>query len=56
MSFFFIFTKLENRRVEQALCGLVVPVGGGRRGKGCGRVEIVQILCAGVYKQKNDTF
>jgi hypothetical protein len=36
MSFFFSFTKLENRRVEQVLSrggGVLVPVGGGGGGK-----------------------
>jgi hypothetical protein len=53
---FFSFTKSENRRAEQ-----VLPGGGGvgtrRRckevGKGCGRVNMVQILCTYVCKLKN---
>jgi hypothetical protein len=51
MSFFFSFTKLENRRVEYVLLGGVVSVGGGKEVvKGCGRVNIMQILCTHVYK------
>jgi hypothetical protein len=53
---YFSFTESENRRVEQ-----VLPVGVGTSGrwedvgKGCGRVNTVQILCTHVCKWKNDT-
>jgi hypothetical protein len=55
MSFFFSFTKLQNRRAEQALswgwyqCGRVEDVG-----KGFTRVNMVQILCTHVCKWKNE--
>jgi hypothetical protein len=51
---FFFFTKSYNRRVEQVLQGLWYQWWGGG-GKGCGRVNIVQILCIHVYKWKNET-
>jgi hypothetical protein len=45
----FSFTKLENRRMEQILSGGVDTSGRGEKvGKGCGRVNIVQILCTHV--------
>jgi hypothetical protein len=53
---FFSFTKSENSRAEE-----VLPGGVGIRGRGeklgnvCSRVNIVQILCTHVCKQKNDT-
>jgi hypothetical protein len=54
--FFFSFTKSEDRRVEQVLPGEVGTSGIGEEvGKGCGRVNIVQILCIQVCKWKNDT-
>jgi hypothetical protein len=53
---FFIFTKLENRRVKQVLPGEVVTHERGEDiGKGCRRVNIVQILCTHECKWKNDT-
>jgi hypothetical protein len=55
--FFLFFMKSENTRAEQILLG--GGVGDSRSGeevrKGCGRVNIVQILCTHVCKCKNDT-
>jgi hypothetical protein len=55
MSFLF-FYKIGGQEGRTGLSwgeGLV-PVGGGG-GKGCGRVNIVQILCVHVCKWKNET-
>jgi hypothetical protein len=54
---FFSFTKSENRRVEKVLPGggLGTSGRGVEVGKGCGRVNMVQILCAHVCKWKNGT-
>jgi hypothetical protein len=53
---FFSFTKLQNRRVEQVLLGWKERVGTSRKleeeGKGPEKVNIVQILCAHVFKWK----
>jgi hypothetical protein len=51
----FFKIKMENRRAEQVLSGEFVPVGGGGVGKGCRRVNMVQILCTHVCKWKNET-
>jgi hypothetical protein len=54
---FFSFTKSENRRMEQVLPGGLGTSGRVEEvGKGCGRVNIVQILCTHVCKWKNDTY
>jgi hypothetical protein len=48
MSFFFSFTKSENRRAEQVLPGKRGFGTDGRREeveKGCERMNMVQILC-----------
>jgi hypothetical protein len=51
MSFFFSFTKLENRRVEQFLSGEAgTSVMGEKVEKGCKSENIVQILCTHVCK------
>jgi hypothetical protein len=53
MSFIISLRKFKNRRVEQVLFNGVGT--SGRReevGKGCGKVNIVQILCAHVCKWK----
>jgi hypothetical protein len=56
MSFFFSFTKLENRRAEQVLSREVGTSGRGLEvGKGWGRMNIVQVLCTHVCEWKNDT-
>jgi hypothetical protein len=50
------FTKLENRRAEQVLSGGAGTSGMGEdMGKGCGRVNMVQILYTLVCKWKNET-
>jgi hypothetical protein len=41
---FFYFTKSDNKRVEQVVSGVFVPV------RGCGRVNTVWILCTHVCK------
>jgi hypothetical protein len=51
MSFFFLsFTKSENGRVEKVLPGAGVGYSGKGEeiGKGCGRVNMVQMLCTHV--------
>jgi hypothetical protein len=55
MSFYFSFTKPQNRRVEQVLSrnmGVGISGRGKDVEKGCRRVSIVQILCTHVWKQK----
>jgi hypothetical protein len=55
---YFSFTKLDNRRVEQILpgdWGVGTSGTGDEEGKGCKRVNMVQILCTHVCKWKNDT-
>jgi hypothetical protein len=47
----FSFTKLEDWWAEQVLSGELVSVGLGEEvGKGCGRVNMAQILCTHVCK------
>jgi hypothetical protein len=45
---FFVFYKIRE-------LGRLVPVGGGKWGKGCERVNTVQILCTCVVKRKMRT-
>jgi hypothetical protein len=53
---FFSFIKSENRKVEQVLPGEDGTNGKGEEeGKGCERVDIVQILCTPVCKWKNES-
>jgi hypothetical protein len=52
--FFFYKIGEQEGRTGTAWGGLV-PVGGEEVGKGCGRVNIVQILCTHECKWKNDT-
>jgi hypothetical protein len=48
---FFSLTKLGNRRVEQVLSGTVGTSGRKEEiGKGCRRLNMVQILCTHVCK------
>jgi hypothetical protein len=55
--FFFFFTKSGNRRVVQVLPeGVDTSRRGEEVGKGCRRVNMVQILCTYVCKWKNDTW
>jgi hypothetical protein len=57
MSFFFSFTKSENRRAEEVL-PVEVATSQNREevGKGCRRlVNVVQIVCIHICKWKNDT-
>jgi hypothetical protein len=50
-----ICIKSEKRRTEQFLSWVWVPHERRMiRGKGCGRVNMVQILCTHVYKWKNE--
>jgi hypothetical protein len=44
VSFFFFFTKMENRRAEQALFGGLVPVRREDVGKGFRSVNIVHMV------------
>jgi hypothetical protein len=56
MSYLFSFTKSENRGAEWVLSeGSLPAVGVEDMGKGCGRVNMVQILCTHVCKWKNET-
>jgi hypothetical protein len=58
MSFYFSFTKPQNRRVEQVLSrnmGVGISGRGEDVEKGCRRVSIVQILCTHVCEWKNNT-
>jgi hypothetical protein len=59
MSFYFSFTKSENRSAEQVLSG-GWGVGTSRRGKEegkvWGRLNVVQILYTHVCRWKNDTY
>jgi hypothetical protein len=48
----FSFTKLESRRTEQVLSVCLVPVEGRRGVEGCRRVNVLEILCTRVCKQK----
>jgi hypothetical protein len=50
MSFLFSFTKLENRRAAQVLPGVGYQQEREEVRKGCGRMNILQILCTHVYK------
>jgi hypothetical protein len=53
---FFSFTKPENKRAEQILPGGVGTSGSGEEvGKRCRRMDVVEILCTHVCKQKNET-
>jgi hypothetical protein len=53
---FFSFIKLENRRVEQVLSGGTGTSGSGDEvGKGCRRMNMVEILYTRVCKQINET-
>jgi hypothetical protein len=46
----------KQKWAEQVMSGELVPVGRGEDvGKGCRRVNMVQILCAHVCKWKNET-
>jgi hypothetical protein len=55
--FFLSFAKLENRRVEQALPGEVDTSGRVEEvGKGCKKMNILQILCTQECKWKKDTY
>jgi hypothetical protein len=54
--FFFSFTKSENRRAEQVTSAWVGTSGREEKvGKGCGRLNVVQILYTHVCKWKNET-
>jgi hypothetical protein len=52
------FTKLENKKAEQVLSDGFGTSGGGVEdvGKGCRRVNIMQILCTHICKWKNETY
>jgi hypothetical protein len=52
---FLSFTKAEDRRVKQSLLGIGINGRGEEVEKGCGRVNMVQILCTCECKWKNDT-
>jgi hypothetical protein len=52
MSFFFLY-KSENRRLEQILPQGIDTSGWEEEvGRGCRRVNMMQILCTHVYKQE----
>jgi hypothetical protein len=53
---FFAFTKSKNRKAEQVLPREIDNSWRGEEvGKGCRRVNMVQILCTHVCNWKNDT-
>jgi hypothetical protein len=49
---FFSFTKSENKRAEQVLCGGWYQGDGEEVRKGCKRVNMVQIPCTHICKWK----
>jgi hypothetical protein len=54
--YFYFFTKIKNRRKKQFLSGGgLVPVAGEDVGKGCGRMNLMKILCTHVCKWQNET-
>jgi uncharacterized Fe-S cluster-containing MiaB family protein len=53
---FFLFIKSENRRAEQVLSEVLVAVWKGEEvEKGCGMMNMVEILCTHVCKWKSGT-
>jgi hypothetical protein len=52
--FFLLQSKRTGRRKRTCLGGLVPMEEGEDVGKGCKKVNIVQILCTHVYKWKNE--